>query len=161
MIAFSGVWGKNDTWDFILTDTVPNLPVTSVFGVYIESDKLALTKNERGWELPGGHVDEGESLDAALVREMKEEAGIEVQSAELFGYVDIRNGGSTVHDETGVLYPARAAVLFYRVTGERRGTHDPSEAEDSGLFDLTSAEATSNRLKQFVDAALGLYTKPV
>jgi ADP-ribose pyrophosphatase YjhB (NUDIX family) len=157
MIVFSGVWGKNDEWDFHLTSELPNLPVTSVFGVYVENSKIALTKNERGWELPGGHVNTGEEFHTALAREMKEEVGVLVDTATLFGHIDIRNQSSTLHDETGELYPHNAAILFYTVTGTCTGEHDPKEALGSGLFDLSSPEAKGNRLRQFVDAALGKY----
>lgn len=158
-IAFSGVWGQSSEWDFILSDTLPDLPVTSVFGVYIEDGKVALAKNERGWELPGGHVNPDEELASALAREMKEEAGVLVESSTLFGYLDIRNLGAAVHDETGELYPSRAAILFYTVTGTCAGGHDPNEALASGLFTLDSPEVQENRIKQFVDDALGKYTK--
>lgn len=33
----------------------------------------------RSWSLPGGKAEEGEALGDALVREMREEAGLEVQ----------------------------------------------------------------------------------
>ena len=46
-------------------------------------------KNERGlWEFPGGSVEYGETLAAALVREMREEYGIEIAVAELLDVVD-------------------------------------------------------------------------
>ncbi|MBS4216463.1 MULTISPECIES: NUDIX domain-containing protein [Neobacillus] len=45
------------------------------------------------WELPGGGVDEGETLDTALVREILEETGIQV---ELHGVSGVYSNGNTV-----------------------------------------------------------------
>ena len=35
------------------------------------------------WDLPGGHVDDGESPRAALVRELAEELGVEISEADI------------------------------------------------------------------------------
>ena len=41
---------------------------------------------DRGWEYPGGVVEFGESLEAALIREIKEESGVDV---EIIGFVGL------------------------------------------------------------------------
>ncbi|NPV77107.1 MAG: NUDIX domain-containing protein [Anaerolineae bacterium] len=48
-----------------------------------------LAKNERGlWEFPGGSVEFGETMEAAIKREMVEEYGIEIMVGELLDVVD-------------------------------------------------------------------------
>lgn len=64
-----------------------NYPVHIVsVGGLIENDegKILLVKSpDRGWEIPGGQVEAGESVTDALKREVKEETGIDIEVGNL------------------------------------------------------------------------------
>ena len=58
-------------------------------GKVFMSRRGPLARNERGlWEFPGGSVELGETLAAALRREIHEEFGIEIEVGELLDVVD-------------------------------------------------------------------------
>jgi 8-oxo-dGTP pyrophosphatase MutT (NUDIX family) len=61
----------------------------SVKGVLIHDGCVLLLLNERGeWDLPGGRPDPGEDHRAALKREVREEAGLDVEvGAALDGHL--------------------------------------------------------------------------
>lgn len=51
-----------------------------------DQNKILLKKDpNRGWELPGGHVENNESLKEAAVREIKEETGIIIEITKFCG----------------------------------------------------------------------------
>jgi len=55
-------------------------PPISVKGVLVHDGRVLLLLNERGeWDLPGGRPDPGEDHRAALEREVREEAGLDVE----------------------------------------------------------------------------------
>jgi 8-oxo-dGTP pyrophosphatase MutT (NUDIX family) len=61
--------------------TIPNNYYrTSIKALILDEQKRFLLFKEASgfWELPGGSLDFGEKIKACLVREMKEEAGLEV-----------------------------------------------------------------------------------
>jgi 8-oxo-dGTP diphosphatase len=58
--------------------------VSAVFLVSFLADGILAVRNERGWDLPGGHLETGESSLAALRREIAEEAAASFERAEPF-----------------------------------------------------------------------------
>ncbi|TWT09277.1 NUDIX hydrolase [Planomicrobium sp. CPCC 101079] len=46
---------------------------------------LLIKGPKRGWEMPGGQVEEGESLKDAAIREVKEESGIAIEIVKFCG----------------------------------------------------------------------------
>ena len=75
---------------------------------------LALRSDVRGWELPGGNADPGESGEAALRRELYEETGLEVEVERRVG--DYVRSGFWPH--TARVYRCR------RVGGALRGSRE-------------------------------------
>ena len=63
-----------------------------VTGILIENRKLLLVKQKvnsnREWSLPGGHVEAGEKLDEAIIREVFEETGINTKVEKLLYLCD-------------------------------------------------------------------------
>ena len=55
----------------------------SAYGIIINDGKLLLLKQTNGYDLPGGGLDLGESIEAAVIREVKEESGLEVANPKL------------------------------------------------------------------------------
>ncbi len=56
------------------------LQVSSASIVILDGRKILWTHHkERGWDIPGGHVEQGESILEALHREVREEVGASIQ----------------------------------------------------------------------------------
>lgn len=83
------------------------MPVLAVIVAVINDGKILLTKREdfEVWCLPGGGVEDGESVAEAGVREAKEETGVDVELTGLVG-VYSRVGGMW-NDVHAVLFRAR------------------------------------------------------
>ncbi len=71
----------------------PDQPIVGIGAVIIQEGKIALIKrgNEPSkgkWTIPGGLVELGESLEASVIRETKEEVCLDVDNPSLIGVVD-------------------------------------------------------------------------
>jgi len=71
----------------------PDQPVVGIGAVIIKKGEIALIKrgNEPSkgkWAIPGGLVELGENLEAAIIRETKEEVCLDVENPQLIDVVD-------------------------------------------------------------------------
>jgi 8-oxo-dGTP diphosphatase len=99
--------------------------------IELPRDRIVLIRRKNpplGWALPGGFVDEGETLHSACVREVKEETGLDVDlSEQFFTYSD----------------PARdprrhtiSTVYIGWAEGEPRGSDDAAEARGFAIDEI-------------------------
>jgi len=109
-----------------------------------DGDKILLQNREkkdwRGYTLPGGHVEPGESFVDAAIREMKEETGLSILSPRLVGVKQfpIKNG--------------RYVVLLFKATqwsGELRSSEEGQMEwiKYSDLSTLKTVDDFDNLLK--------------
>ncbi len=91
--------------------------------ILVPGDRVVLVARRNppaGWALPGGFVEEGETLESAAVREASEETGLEVELTDLiYVYSDPRRD------------PRRhtvSTVFLGRASGEPKGGDDAAEA---------------------------------
>jgi 8-oxo-dGTP diphosphatase len=81
-----------------------------------------------GWALPGGFVDEGETVESAALREAMEETGLRVTLRELFYVYSDPKRDSRQHN-LSVVFTATA-------TGTPKGADDAEEAKVFSLSEL-------------------------
>ena len=86
----------------------PKRPVVGVGAVILEGDKILLEKRKNmpskgKWSVPGGLVELGESVENAVIREVKEETGLDVYEPRLVDVV------------TYVSMGERGAVMYHYV----------------------------------------------
>ncbi|ACY20634.1 NUDIX hydrolase [Gordonia bronchialis DSM 43247] len=120
---------------------------------------LVLRKNEPQagyWSLPGGKVEPGETAVDAVVREVAEETGLQIDVLERAWVVEIPyRGGTGTDDIVFEVHDFRAGVR----SGTLRAGDDAADAAWFAPAELTSIPVTA-RLLDFLTAAGVLDRRP-
>ncbi len=112
-----------------MTREYPKHPILGVGGIIFNGDRVLLARRNQEpgkgqWSLPGGMVELGETLKQALVREIREEAGIEIRIGGLARLLD-----RIIHDD-GKRVQYHYVIVDYwaeMVSGEPRAASDVSD----------------------------------
>jgi 8-oxo-dGTP pyrophosphatase MutT (NUDIX family) len=143
-----GEWRNGARWIFHLNrmDAEPEL-VTAVFCIALTPEGVVLTTTKRGVkEHLGGHVEPGESIEAALCREALEEGGITLQQFAQLGFREVFIDNEIINKSTGKPYPARACIPYYvafsalplqPVSGEEVATREVFSISEALEMDLS------------------------
>jgi 8-oxo-dGTP diphosphatase len=112
-----------------------------IAAIILENDKgeflLALRDNKPGipfpdhWDLIGGHVEEGETPEEALVREVKEELDIEITEFSFYKKYECLTGDA--YENIKYIYTGKINIPIEEVTlleGERPQYFSPEEIPD-------------------------------
>jgi ADP-ribose pyrophosphatase len=122
----------------------PEQPLVGVGAVLVRGGEILLEKrrNEPGkgkWSIPGGLVELGETVEQSVIREVKEETGLDVEKPEQVDVVD----GITLDENSEVKYHFVIIDFFLRLRGgELKASSDAEELrwvrlDEVERYDLT------------------------
>lgn len=115
------------------TPKTPYLTTDGIIELYEENRFMGIVLIERkndpqGLALPGGFVDVGESVEDALIREMKEETNLDVKITGLLGVYSDPKRDPRFH--------TASVVFIARAQGRPKGGDDAKEAKVYTLHEI-------------------------
>lgn len=75
---------------FVADEMPPRELCRTAFGFVFDGERVLLTRlSDRDWDIPGGHIDPGETPEVAAVREVWEETSARVEVIEPLGFQEL------------------------------------------------------------------------
>ena len=96
-------------------DRITKVILSNMCMLYKDDEYLIINRTKSDWpglSFPGGHVEDGETLEESIIREMKEETGLDIKNPRLVGIKDWPWGNNV-----------RYFALLY---SDNLSTHSPS-----------------------------------
>ncbi|CAN5705558.1 hypothetical protein BH10CHL1_BH10CHL1_16920 [soil metagenome] len=154
---------KPNQAQIVLDNTLPPIAlVSTALGLFFDGNRLLMTRlQSRGWDIPGGHIEPGETPEQTVRRETYEETGARLDKIAVFSHQKL-----IVHapKPSGYHYPHPISYqVFY---GGSIAALDPftetSEAAERALFAPQEVHqlAWVQRHRALYTVALALATKP-
>ncbi len=123
-----------------MTREFPENPLIGVGAVVVGGERVLLVRRgheplKGRWSLPGGLIELGEELEAAVIREVREETGLAVEPVELIELLD------RIHrDGDRIRYHYVIADYLCRVTGGKlQAASDADEVRWAKRSELNSS----------------------
>ncbi len=97
-------------------------PFACVAVVIRDGEKILMIERRdgNGLGLPGGHIKQGETVEEAARREVKEETGLDFEIVKILGTLSGKRPGIWLH-AVDIVYEGRVAGGHLRGSGEGRG----------------------------------------